>query len=511
MLLRIRPVGLAAGVLLFLLYLWMDFPIAYAALGMVPYLLAIPVALATTAAIVSFLELGGLGRWLLALTLSILSLMIHLTTAMIIVPAAGLAYLGVAFDASKRGRRLGGLRHLGFSLIPWLVLGANAFWWLPGPSLASTKGSSSFAFAHEEGVLHRLGKIFTSESPLESIVLGIGLIGLLALAFHTQKARFAALAGFAASGFFWGYLAGAFRGLDFLQPGRHTFAFYTALALAGGFGVNEVRKRLRNGGKARLDWLALLAVAGIFVRFLGPAVVDSVGRQAFSYPMLSSKPSPRMLWVMEKVAKHVKPGERLLYEEGGFSVKSNGRELPDPYEGGRFSGLIPDRTGVELIGGPYLHAALDTNFTQFGEGKLFEDENWDKGHFVRYAKLYRPAAILCWTPKARAFCESNPELIQIVEDDGTLMLGRVKGFEGYAIRGKAEVTYEKGKLTVRSATPDLDGWVVLRYHSVPCLRSEPDTPWEPVRLEGDPVPFIGWKSAPRAPLTIELLAPPRKR
>ena len=45
--------------------------------------------------------------------------------------------------------------------------------------------------------------------------------------------------------------------------------------------------------------------------------------------------------------------------------------VPDPFQGGRFSGLLPERTGVEVIGGPYLHASLKTNFTQFGEGKLF--------------------------------------------------------------------------------------------------------------------------------------------
>ena len=43
-----------------------------------------------------------------------------------------------------------------------------------------------------------------------------------------------ALAGFCAAGIAWGYLAGASRSLDFLQPGRHTYAFYTALAIAGG-------------------------------------------------------------------------------------------------------------------------------------------------------------------------------------------------------------------------------------------------------------------------------------
>ena len=42
-----------------------------------------------------------------------------------------------------------------------------------------------------------------------------------------------------------------------------------------------------------------------------------------------------------RVKRHVQPGERLLYEEGGFDLPG----VPDPFQGGRFSGLLPDRRG----------------------------------------------------------------------------------------------------------------------------------------------------------------------
>ena len=92
-----------------------------------------------------------------------------------------------------------------------------------------------------------------------------------------------------------------------------------------------------------------------------------------------------------------------------------------------------------MIGGPYLHASLKTNFTQFGEGKLFGRADWDRDYFVRYAKLYRPSAILCWSPHARAFCEANPDLIQVLETTGRVLIGRVVGFEGDSIEGSGRV------------------------------------------------------------------------
>ena len=164
-----------------------------------------------------------------------------------------------------------------------------------------------------------------------------------------------------------------------------------------------------------------------------------------------------------------------------------------------------------MIGGPYLHMTAATNFSQFGEGKLFGRPNWGLDHFVRYAKLYRPAAIACWSPKARSFCRANPDLVRVVEDDGTMLIGRVLGFEGSTIRGRAEVEASPGRLVVRGAVPDADGLVVLRYHAVPCLVSTPPVPIEPVYLEDDPVPFIGLRAASPGPIRLEMAFPPARK
>jgi hypothetical protein len=390
-------------------------------------------------------------------------------------------------------------------MIPALVLALNAFWWLPGISLASTKGPSGFAFTHPEGWLVRLGQIVRSEAPIESVLIGAGCLGLVVLG-RRSRVIAAGLIGFVAAGFGWGYLAGGLRSLDFLQPGRHTFAFYTGLALASGIGLNAVLARLREGAGGRLDRWVIVGLVVVGARFFGPAVVESVawrlGRSG-GEPFLSSRPSARLLWVVDRVKRHVRPGERLLYEEGGFGLPG----IPDPFQGGRFSGLLPERTGVEMIGGPYLHASLATNFTQFGEGSLFGKADWGREHFVRYARLYRPSAILCWSPRARAFCLSNPDLIDVRDDDGTLLIGRVKGFEGETIEGTAEVDAIPGRLRVRGAVAGVDGTIVLRYHSVPCLRARPPARWEPVFLEEDPVPFIRLRP-PFDEITLELRFPP---
>src|SRR5206468_3527707 len=139
-------------------------------------------------------------------------------------------------------------------------------------------------------------------------------------------------------------------------------------------------------------------------------------------PFVSSEAPPGMARLVALTREHVKPGERLLYENAGSIPGSN--EV-DPYQGRNAGAILPWMTGVEVLGTPYPFIPVKANFTQFGEGKLFGMEDWNRDHFARYARLYRPAAIACWSRKARQFCRSNPDLVEIL-DDGAILLGLVK-------------------------------------------------------------------------------------
>lgn len=512
--------AIAAAVGLFLVYVWTDFPINYAAFGMLPYLLAIPLGLVAASALARYLDRGGLRRWLLATALGSLALLVHLTTALILVPAAALTHL--VSSAGRRRPRF--IRDLGYLLIPIVVLAVNAFWWLPGVWLAATKGASDFVLRNsDEPVGGRLLKIATAEPAIQGVLVALMVPGLIVLA-RRDRAAAAMLGGFAASGFAWGYLAAWTPRLDFLQPGRQTFAFYTAGTLLAGIALEEFASRLRHG-PGRLDRWASLALILVAVRGFGPPLAGSVRARLGldgGRPFLSSRPTERLRWIVDRVRAHVRPGERLLYEEAGFALPG----VPDPFQDGRYSGLLPHLVpGIELLGGPYLHASLETNATQFGEGRLFGKADWDRRDFERGARLYRPSAIVCWSPRALRFCRENPDLIEVKDSQAIdlaafdprsgrwlrsrseVLIGRVVGFGGMTIRGKAEVRAEPGKLHVRGASADLDGWVVLRYHSVPCLRSRPTVRLEPLRLGDDPVPFIGLRSPPES-LTLELNFPP---
>ncbi len=153
---------------------------------------------------------------------------------------------------------------------------------------------------HPEGVLQRLSQILSTEAPVESILIG----GWSARVFTCCRSAVAssgwALVGFGAAGFGWGYLAGASRSLDFLQPGRHTFAFFTALALAGGAATRRgaqptARSALRiatarsmgNRGRLCSIGIRLIGYGG------GYSAIQLLGTFFTPEPFLSSQPSTR--------------------------------------------------------------------------------------------------------------------------------------------------------------------------------------------------------------------------
>ena len=504
---RLKAVPVMISVLLYLAYFWTDFPRIYAGMGMSTYLLSVPMGLVTIAALSTYLQRGGLVRWLGVTVSASLVFLVHVTSPLLVGPSGLMAY-GVALIRAKRaGSPMPMSRHFGLAAMLVVILAINAFWWLPGYWLASTKGESDAFYSHKESVFGRLGRIAWDEAPIQAVSLGLGILGLAALARRDPVAA-SALGGFLAVGFGWGYLAGFSRSLDPLQPGRHTYACYSAACIAAGVGLGEVLTRLRAAKLGRLDLWAAIGFVLIGVRVFGGSIEYTVKRNLFgNEPFLSSRPDPLMLWLIDRLKTHVRPGERLLYEESGFAVDG----LTDPYRGHHYSPILPEAVGVEVIGGPYLHSTVTANFTQFGEDKLFGVKDWGRDRFVRYAQLYRPAAIACWSPKARSFCLSHPDLVRVVEDDGTMLIGRVIGFEGATIRGKADVEATPGRLIVKNATPGPDGLVVLRYHAVPCLISTPPVPIEEVFLEEDPVPFIGLRVNSPGPFRLEMAFPPVRK
>ncbi|RUL88434.1 hypothetical protein TsocGM_06880 [Tautonia sociabilis] len=517
------------GTGLFLVYLWTDFPLSYAGLGMISFFLVVPLGVLVLSLVERYLARGGLLRWLLGVTGGCLLLLVHPLCVLTVAPAILASTAWMIRARNRMDPKPGWSRHLGLWLMPPIVLAANAFWWLPAVSLRETRDPRGLGFYHTEPVWQRLGQILglvePVQGPIQAVLLAGAAVGLAAMG-GKRRSSAVALGVFVGAAFFWGYLAGAFRQFDPMEPGRNTFALYTGAAVAAGIGWSSVRARLRSS-PGRLDRWAAVGLMLVGIRLFAPAMLGGisarVGRDAVprvrwevgeppqvrfwsptgTPPELASTPREDQRWIVDQVKEHFGPGDRIFYEEGGRATEG----LVDPFGGRRFGGLLPTLAGVEVVGGPFLHVPVRENHTQFGMGRLCGEERWGREEFERYARLYGPEGIVCWSPLARQVVRENPDRFEILVERGPMIIAKVLGFEGDAIRGDAEVEATAGRLEVRPIAADVDGMIVLRYHSVPGLRSDPPGLLRAVEEPGDPVPFIGLAS-PEGPVTIEWDATP---
>ncbi|MFM7131266.1 MAG: hypothetical protein ACKO0V_18105, partial [bacterium] len=447
-----------------LLYIWTDFPSQYIGFGMLPYFLSIPLAMLTLLACIRWLEQSVFKRWLVMTLLLAMTTLVHFTALMVLAPAAIAAWI---FAENKPRKALAAI----FSIIITLML--NSFWWLPGVFLAATKGESGFAFAHPEGMLVRLGKIAWSEAPIEPLLI-LGLLAGIPIFWKRSKIAAAGLLGFAAGGFFWGYAAGAFRSLDFLQPGRHTYAFYLTASVAGGYFLTVMLEWLRRSNRQASAGFA----CGLFllaVRLYGPILYAVYGQWVGAPAALASTPPSAIFSSLKQSMKaNIAAGSRIFYEEGGFGG--------DPFGGGRYSGVLANDLNIEMIGGPYLHASLTTNQAQFGEGKLLGRENWDLAWLEEVAVRYGVSSIFCWSDRARAVVDANPGSFEVLYKSGPFRLAKINKAAGlkpaYPLNGQefvedgASVADGKFRLKIKPAESGIavDRILVLRYHWVPNLR-----------------------------------------
>lgn len=482
--------------LLYLWYFWFGVGSYYAYIGMVSYVLGSTISLLGTAVFHRWLAyrplvpgrstmITGISWWSLWVLSGSAAPLVHLTTPIVLGPA------WLAMVMSKgRWREPSTVAPFLLGLL-FMVL-ANAFWLLPGVLLWATKGPTDSGFINPN-VVERFGELVRGEFPWELALLLLMPTGLYVWRREERGAGVGMVVVLAWT-FFLGYLAGWFRGLDFLQPGRYTLYFYTFASLPAGLAIwRGWRSTMDLLHRWRLAGISTLAIAGVGA-LLFPTTWHSLDPILGSLPPRLHAALPGYLEeVIRELQRETKPGERIIFEERNRGVFQQNRKLVDPFGPIRLSPLLPLMTGLEVVGGPYLYTHLKTNFTQVGDGLFLGEEVWDARRFQQYADAYNLDWIVCWSPRARRFCAENPRLIEVVRVLGPapapIILGKIVRPKRGALVGAANVRATPGRIEITDAKGEA-GFLVLPYHWTPLLRSEPPLSMEAYPVGDDPVGLL---------------------
>ena len=266
-----------------------------------------------------------------------------------------------------------------------------------------------------------------------------------------------------------------------LEPNRFFPVGYLFLTVAAAAGIPAmVRSGVRVGG----GWTRLGALCCLGLTF--PALLWAANevRREVSYADVGhyGAPPPEVKglgdysrWLLGWSRQRTTANARILFETS----------LARIHDGGHMAGYYAYETGREFIGGPYPFM----NFAGFVDGRLFGKliTEISPQEFLKYADLYNIGWIVVHSEASKRYLKNVPGVVPL-EGYKQLQAYKIERRPSYFITGTGEVL-ERGhnKLVLSELSGDR---VILKYHYFSGLVSAPAAQIAPVKMDGDPGPFI---------------------
>jgi len=326
------------------------------------------------------------------------------------------------------------------------------------------------------------------EAPFRLFLLGLGVAGLARRAAQraASPASWAAIAGCFGLAYFGSLIPAlqAWQCLRFKVPLDYSLALAGSCVFAAGAAHDTRVPRRRSSHRltSGLAWAgALVAVAGFAANLWQ---TESTGQMRMHTQLRA--PAAQ---VLDWIAREAPPRGRILFEESGD-------ETGFFWDGSYLSSLIAVRTGRELIGGPANLVIDRHHFVEFHSGLLFGRpiEAFTDSELERAFALYDITAIASFHPSSHARFAQLPSRVEPAARFGQAIVWRVRRESSPVLAGRAQV----------HATPDriecseVEGEeLILAYHWVEGLASQPPLALERYVVPEDPIPFIRIAAPPR--------------
>jgi hypothetical protein len=173
---------------------------------------------------------------------------------------------------------------------------------------------------------------------------------------------------------------------------------------------------------------------------------------------------------------------RVLFEESGD-------ETGFVYDGSYLSSLIALRTDRQLIGGPINLYNDRHHFAELHSGKFLKRDisSFSDDELRNYFNLYNIGAVVAFHPATLRRLQAIPGLVTVERQVGPVVLMKSNQTLNWFVEGQGQVSAGLNRLELSEIKGNT---VVLKYHWIDGLHSEPATKIEPVKLADDPIPFI---------------------
>ena len=201
------------------------------------------------------------------------------------------------------------------------------------------------------------------------------------------------------------------------------------------------------------------------------------------FRLITSIPQPieeLIQWTVDTTS----PDGRILIESSDFDTNHQ-------YYGTHLTYVFPLITNREYIGNyAYYPVCLD-NFTTFTSYRLFEKpiEYYTSAKLQPYLDLYNIKCVIVWSDASKKLFQSAPSYFIFKKRIDKFFIFEVNRVPSFFIKGRGEIKAELNRIELKNVKQE-DGEVILSYHWMKYLKTEPTLTLEKIFFLEDPVGFI---------------------
>ena len=271
----------------------------------------------------------------------------------------------------------------------------------------------------------------------------------------------------------------AWQPMRFKVPFDLFLAIATAYALADWLVANSAASRLYSYTVPSL----LLAASVTFL-------INLVQTESQGKLRLRTLIRPEIAEIVRWVRQNTPDQPRVLFEESGD-------ETGFVYDGMYLSSFIPHWSGRELIGGPINLYNDRHHFAEFHSGRLLgrDIQAFTDEEIKKYFRLYNIGAVVAFHPASIKRLRTIPGLITLDRRIGPVHLMTVNQPSDWFVQGQGQITATLNRLEVSTSGAKE---VIIKYHWLDGLVSNPPATIIPVKIYDDPIPFIKVIDPPRS-------------
>jgi len=273
------------------------------------------------------------------------------------------------------------------------------------------------------------------------------------------------------------------------QPNRFSPVAYLYLTIPCSIGISTMIGCLHEKRRPLVQMASVAPVLLAFGLGIVYGVRELIQETSYTDGPHYGEPPPEVKplggytrFILSWLAQNTSPDARILFETSNARI----------YDGSQIAGYLAYNSEREFIGGPYPFQ----HFAGFWDGVLFRKpiREMTADKFRRYADLYNIGSVIVFSKASIHFFDTL-DFAHLSGEYEHLRAYKLDRSPSYIIGGIGTIvarTHNKIQLAGLEGSA-----VILKYHFLPGLRSDPPTPMEPIYLEDDPNPFIRLPSPPQ--------------